>query len=723
MSKISFTLPDLSKVKHHPVMEELVGLLCTKTQNNDRGFFQAEVAYFLGKMASMMRATVETKDRGDIPVNIYALALANSGYGKGHSISIMETELLVGFKARFMDDTFPVLAEQNLWVIANQRAAKGGGDQQAEYDKLAKEFEAQGEYIFAFDAGSSPAVKQMRNKLILASVGSINLQIDEIGLNLSKEIEALSVFLELYDQGMTKSKLTKVGSDNKRTKELDGKTPANAMLFGSPSKLLDGGATEELFYSLLETGYARRSIFGYGQQQKASKDLTPEEIYEKLTEPQNSDQVTKYRRLFYTLADPALYGWKMTVDKPVSVALLTYRVNCEKLAEHLSDHEEIKKSELSHRYFKALKLAGAYAFVDGSTEILMDHLLSAIKLVEESGESFQTILSREKPYVKLAKFIAGTNTEVTHAEMHEQLPFYKASQNVRNELMGLATAWGYKNNIIIKKSFVDGIEFFKGEKLQETDLSKMVVSHSSNFAYEYVPEEAPFDKLHMMTQAADMHWTTHHFKDGHRSDENVIPGFNLIVIDVDGNIELTRACELMEDYKFLAYTTKRHTDAENRFRMIFPTNYRLEMDKIEYKEFMNGILEWLPFEVDEASTQISKKWATYDGGSFLYNLEGKMIDVLPFIPKTKRNEEHRLNNKSLSSLDSLERWFAGNMATGNRNNQMIKYAFMLLDAGWDYSQIKQQILTFDSKLPDPMGEDEISRSILITIARKLQKVA
>ena len=46
---------DLTGVTHHPAITEIVDVLCNKTQNTDKGFFRAEVAYFLGKMASIMR--------------------------------------------------------------------------------------------------------------------------------------------------------------------------------------------------------------------------------------------------------------------------------------------------------------------------------------------------------------------------------------------------------------------------------------------------------------------------------------------------------------------------------------------------------------------------------------------------------------------------------------------------------------------------------------------
>ena len=258
---------DLSTVQHHPALEEIVDVLCSKTQELDRGFFRTEVAYFLGKMASMMRATVVTKDRGEIPVNIYALALATSGFGKGHSVSIVENEILNGFKKRFMEDTFPVLSEQNLWVIAGNRAARNGGDLNEEYEKAQKEFRMQGSYPFTFDSGTTPAVKQLRQKLLMSGAGAINLQIDEIGSNLVGQTEVLNTFLELYDQGMVKQKLTKISNENQRTEELDGKTPTNMLLFGTPAKLFDGAQTEGEFYSFLEIGYARRCLFGCRHQE------------------------------------------------------------------------------------------------------------------------------------------------------------------------------------------------------------------------------------------------------------------------------------------------------------------------------------------------------------------------------------------------------------------------------------------------------------------------
>lgn len=726
LRKTDTTMIDLQNVSHHKVIEEIVDVLTKKTQNTDKGFFRVEVAYFIGKLAGCMRATVVSKDRGELPVNIYALALATSGYGKGHSVGVMENEFIKGFSQRFRSETLPLVAEKHLWEIANDRAIANNSDPQAEFDVVEGEYRRAGAYAFTFDSATVPAVKQLRHKLLLANAGSINLQIDEIGLNFMASAEVLTLFLELYDQGLVKQKLTKNTAENQRAEELDGKSPTNLLMFGTPSKLFDGGQTEDMLYDFLETGYGRRCLFSLGtQDRKAFHTQTAAEIYANLTMPSNTAVVDKWANKFHDLADPSMYGWQMQVPDAVGILNLEYKIACEKAADLLADHEDIKKAELSHRYFKALKLSGALAFVDQSIEITEMHLKQAILLVEESGQAFQKILNREKTYEKLAKYIASVDGEVTHADLHEALPFYKTGNAARNEMMTLATAWGYKKHIVIKKSFVDGIEFFRGETLKETKLDELILSYSSHFAYDYEWENAPFDMLEQLltmdVEGAPMHWANHRFTKKHRAEENVIAGFNMIVLDIDGGARLEMVHELLKDYKFITQTTKRHTDEEHRFRLIIPINYHLELDADDYKQFMENILEWLPVKVDEQANQRSRKWETNPNGKVHRNDEGEILDVLKFIPKTSKNEQHRAQMEKVVSMDNLERWFAQRMVTGSRNNHMIKFALALVDGGMELYDVQKAVLAFNAKLNNPLAEDEIQSTIMVTVAKKFHR--
>ena len=703
----------------HPTSEKLVELLCHKTQQTDPLFFRVLVAYYFAMVASQMRCTIDTPDRGEIPVNLYALNLAPSGMGKGQSTNLLEEEVIHRFRQRFQDETFPLLAEINLPKLALKRANRKGTDPDEELVRTQKEFEDLGPLLFSFSEATAPAVKQMRHKLLMANAGSMNLEIDEIGLNLTSSAEVLSPFLELYDKGKIKNKLLKVSADSKRFEEVAGNTPTNLMMFGAPIKLFDGATTEQQLYTFLDTGYARRCFFGYLRSATKDLSLTPEQVYDMNTADNSAQVLDALADKLENLADIINVNKKLVMSKDTCLALIEYRLLCEREAQKLPEHEEMKKAELAHRYFKALKLAGAYAFVDGSPELTQSHLHNAIKLAEESGKAFATMLNRDRPYVKLAKYIANVKKEITQADLVSDLPFYRGGSAQKQEMLTLAIAYGYKNNIVIKKSFSDGIEFLRGETLESTDLAKMVVAYSSDITTDYRNEYAPFDQLHKLVQAPGMHWVAHHLMGGYRNEENCIPGFNLVVLDVDGGVNITTVKTLLQKYKFLIYTTKRHTETEHRFRLILPINYRLEMDAKDYKEFMSNIYDWLPFEVDTQTNQRARKWMSNEG-TFEYN-DGEILDALPFIPKTSKNEERKALMTSQQSMDNLERWMVNHTGDGNRNNMVLRYAMLLVDAGFDFEGVRSKVMSLNDKLPDKLEEMEVMSTVMVSVAKAISK--
>lgn len=707
------------EMQYHPTSEKLVETICNRTQSVEPLFFRVLVAYYFANTASHMRCSIATPDMGDIPVNLYALNLAPSGFGKGRSINILEEEVFNQFRQRFLEETFPLLAETNLPKLSLSRANRKGTDPDEELIRVQKEFDNTGPMLFSFAEATAPAVKQMRHHLLMANAGALSLEVDEIGTNLSASAEVLGPYLELFDKGKIKTKLVKSTSDSKRLEEIRGTTPTNLMMFGTPSKLFDGAATEQMLYSFLDTGYARRCFFGYIKGVQRQTDLTPQEIFARSTSQGNSVFLEQLADQLENLADIINVNKKLVIQETTSLLLIEYKLLCEKAAAKLPDHEDMKKAELSHRYFKVLKLAGAYAFIDDSPEVTQGHVYNAIKLAEESGAAFQSMLNRDRPYVKLAKYLAGVKRDVTQAELVEDLPFYKGGSAQKNELLTLAIAYGYKNNIVIKKSFADGIEFIRGETLKETDLDKMVVSYSADITTDYRNDTAPFDQLHRLTQAPGMHWVAHHLNGGYRNEENCIPGFNMVVVDVDGTCNLSTAKLLLKGYKYLIYTTKRHTDTENRFRIVFPINYTLELDAKDYKEFMSNIYEWLPFEVDTATGQRARKWMSHDG-YYEYN-EGDVLDALPFIPKTSKNEERKAVLNSQQSMDNLERWAINNIGDGNRNNMLLRYAMIFVDAGFDFEAIRQKVISLNDKIADKLDEVEIMGTVMITVAKAISK--
>lgn len=712
-----YDLSVIAQTPHHRAMSEIVDVLCHRTGNVNRDFFQAEVAYFLSLIPTSMRAVIESPERGSLPLNIYSIGLATSGFGKGHSVSILE-EVVSEFRDDFMKYTMETLADQNLFDLAVDIAAAKGGDEQQEHKTLQDDYKRQGHPPFIFDSGTGPAVKQLRYKLLLGKVGAINFQMDEIGSNLVSNTEVLNTMLELYDLGKVKTKLVKNTSDNERGIDVQGTTPANALMFGTSSKLLDGSKTEEEFYSFLATGYARRCFFGIGRSETTFSHVDPESVYKSLVNKNQSAALDIWKRHLRKFADVKYYDRKITVPEEVGVELVSYRLQCEMDAAAMPEHEEIRKAELSHRYFKAMKLAGVYAFLDDSFQITTNHLRQAIKVAEESGVSFGKLLNRERNFVRLAKYIAASTDNLTHADLVEDLPFYPTSTTARREMMDLAMAWGVGNHVVITKNVVQSVDFFSGDKLQETDLNKLSFSFSDHFAYDYEPMSQPFDKLPRLLAQDNMHWANHSFEENHRHEDKVIPGFNMLVIDVDGGVSLDMVHELLKDYTFITQTTKSHSEDDHRFRLIIPTNYVIKLDKDDYKEFMDSFSMWLPFDSDTAANQRSRKWRTNKLAEIHVNKGPQVLDVLPFIPKTKANNEYVQNVADLGNLDNLERWFLNNMDVGSRNNSLLNYAMMLKDAGLAYDDMEKKVLDLNKRSSAPLKVDELQMTVLKSVASK-----
>ena len=713
---------DFSSLKHFEPSEQLVTVLKNKNQSSENLFFRVMVAYYFTKVSSIMRCSIKTLDRGVIPTNMYALNLATSGFGKGRSINIIENDILSGFKNRFMDTTLPKIADKNLAKIAIARATKLGVDPDEMYTKVLSEYANTGAYLFNFDSGTSPAVKQLRHQLLLAGAGSINLEMDEVGANFSNNLEVLNTFIELYDVGKVKPKITKSTKENVRNEDITGATPANLLLFGTPSKLLDGGRTESEFYAMLDMGYARRLLFSYVSKTEANTGMSAEDLFDLMTDTSTDLFIKGLYDELEDLAEEKYFDKELFIDKATTIELIKYQQYCQERAKGMKEHQEMEKAEMTHRYFKTLKLAGAYAFIDKSPDVTLAHIQSAMKLVEESGIAFESILKREKPYVKLAKYVAGVGKEVTHVDLVEDLPFYKGSESQKRDLLNLAIAYGYRNNIIIKKSYVDGIEFLKGESLPETDLSKLTVSASADIASGYGHDIVSFDQLKDFVVMPNLHFTTHHWKDGNRNKTNLIPGFNLVVLDIDHGITLDIAKDLLEDYTYLVYTTKRHRKDGNgdRFRIIMPLSHTITLGSDEYSKFMENVFSWLPFEADEATKDVARKWMT-NPGEVHFN-DGKLLDAMQFIPQTKKSEEMTLRRQQVSSMSNLQAWFFRKIGEGNRNNVLLKYGLVLIDNGYDIDSVRNAVIDFNSKVIDPLPEEEIHRTLMITITKRMAEL-
>lgn len=175
----------------------------------------------------------------------------------------------------------------------------------------------------------------------------------------------------------------------------------------------------------------------------------------------------------------------------------------------------------------------------------------------------------------------------------------------------------------------------------------------------------------------------------------------------------------MSEFTHYIYTTKSHTDKNHHFRIVIPLSHKLYLSKEEFANFMRNVYNWLPFEVDVATKDRSRKWASNAGE--LYECEGDLLDATQFIPNTIRQEKLFKASEGYKNLPALERWFALQMSTGNRNNMLARFAFVLVDEGLGLAEIESRITSLNNSQTDKLSTAEIQQTVMRSVAQRIQQ--
>ena len=715
---------DYEKQSYYKALEEISEVISVKTKSPDKTFFRNLINYYICQMASNMRVSVVTKDRGTIPVNFYGISTAESGVGKGYSNFIMTQEVVAGFREKFEKDTLPVIS--NFWLekLAKKVAVSKNSSVEEEQIKIDKEYSDLGDMMFSFDSGSTAGLKQLRQKFLMAHIGALSFIADEIGSNLGEAgvMDLVKAFLELYDMGMIGDKLLKNGKDSKRVRHLTGVTPANMMLYGTPTKLYDGGVVEKLYRQVLSTGMARRAFFAHSEPSPRDLELTPEQIYNNSVAVNKSGVLAKYNKTFAQLAHKKFYNIDITFSKACSLDLIEYEQYCFRKSAHCKITETDKKAELDHSYFKVLKLSAAYAFADGLKEVQRYHLFAAIRCGLDSTEVFNKyVINQPRPYTRLLTYLCllPKDQEVTYADMSKDLAFFPATKGARIDILTLAAADGYKNNISLTSRIENDVELFSVKQLAVTSLDEMIIAYSDKISRDYENSLIDWEDLDKMLTTTGIHWVNHFLTKGVRNDASVEAGFNLVVLDVDKFVDIETVQLTLHEYSYILHTTKRHTEKEHRFRVILPLTHEVELDVEEFAKFMQNIFDWLPFDVDTATAQRSRKWTTHDGKA-LRN-KGKLLNAHKFIPRSGKAEKLNHLNNTLVNVPNLEKWFIRSVAEGaGRNNTLYKYAMVLADQRtMPEKAVLRAVVELNDKFENPITESRIYSTIGISVAKRM----
>jgi len=705
----------IDREKLNPTVDEIVSTVLRVKDDIPIPMIVVMVNYALAEMTASLRTKLELYDGTTKPLNNYSYVFAESGVGKDVTMSALNRIFIDSFKKR-MQMGFDKHKEK-YW---SERVMTLVDQDEEDADEIIKEEKRMvSPFSYRISSGTLAGVSKSRVTYSLYNIGAVNLVIDELGSNYGMIRELIALMLSSYEDGSTEGRQLKSES----VVAVSG-VPSNFIGYSSPALAFDGGATEKMITADLSQGMARRSWFAYAVRPKPKK-MTAEERVKMIRNnaDTNKGNLKEINEKFSKLASPKNMYQNVTVSEEAEIVNMKYHMDCEAIAESKHDLSEQERIELVNRAWKAIRLASVYAFIDDKREVEVPHIEQAIYVAEMSGQAFKKVMNQPKVFERMFQFIANRK-ETTEVDLENQKWY---SGNIRNkrDLMGLAKAYGYKQDHLFRVKDIEGIDFYSFLPMPKTNPDKVIISASQDITKGYKQLKVSFDDLYSLVTKDGFMYSAGTFKGGHRNKDNYKQEQNLIIIDIDDGMKLSTAKLMLSDYKCLIATTKSHQKDKkglicDRYRIIFIADKTIKLDSETYGNFMANVYDHLGLPADQSCKDSSRFYYGAEG-EYWYSEGEKLIEIEPLIPDGEKANEIKIHRSSIgySSLGSLEKFYISEEPNG-RNNQLNKYSLVLYkDEGYDYESIEKKVIELNEKFSEPLSMKELNGTVLKSIKRKM----
>jgi hypothetical protein len=365
----------MDKEKLNPLVRKIAEDLMSVRTGLPLASAVASANYKLSNIASQMHIRVDTKSGYQpTPVNTYTLTLLNSGGGKNSSLGLLDRYYFSDAFNKIRDTIYPYYKKDALAKL--------------EENDIDRELHS---WTQSISNATISGMYAYAESFSLVGFGSLNIEVDEIGNAVTSKAELFENLLTPYDNGdfMPVAKRTDANA-----MDING-LPVNLYSFGNKVRLLNGDNVERDFIKLIDEGYGRRFIFV--DDNSVPKPKTPQEI---LNEMDMSEQIRADREPDREKIVSVLNG--KNFKKILSMnreAMLAYATIKSESDLYISENKNLQPAvvaDISERHFKTVKLAGVYAFFEGSDTVTSDNIYQAFEVIKESSKTLME-LRRLKP--------------------------------------------------------------------------------------------------------------------------------------------------------------------------------------------------------------------------------------------------------------------------------------------------------------------------------------
>ncbi len=627
-----------------------------------------------------------------IPVNSLMFCIAKSGAAKDSTLKALRKCFEPGYS--LIEDKRKQFAVEK----AIQEARTAGCDLADKYITYKDYFISPNPLFVA--VSTVEGFVQHLNDLSEDSVGSGFIYSGEFSSELASNanlLENIKILAELYDEGSKEVKVLK--NRENQSKEVRN-LPVSALFISSPDNILYNDQVKTRFKTEFTSKMARRSLFIFMNEEVipptyASIEhlLKEEKRFEDIANKAKREiqQFIKEQTLFL------LNSEKQTLypSNEVRELFILYKRYNEELAQTIDKQYPMNFLTRCHLQWKALKLSGAFALIDGSFTIQEDHYKAAIEFLEKTSSDilkFEKELTKE-PYELFADYCktyaVDGSFDITLHNLRK-CGFITGKTNIDSqmrELVKLVSSFDDKGVYTLKK---DLIQYKALNQSEHIILSYVPCTGSKEVRRKrcdkgYVTEKISFAELCHMLEG-DYAYTPFSFKNGIRGRDNIESTCKWIVLDID-TTEITdkEAHILLEDINHFVVRTSDKSNP-HKFRVLLELDCEVDIPNDLWIPFIQSIAKDLGLIADPvAKAQI---FFSYAGREILTQLEATPLPVRDFVQKVMdsslEKKQKEPSKKAVEGLlaDPLNTFHKAYYAKhGERSRRLIVAAHYARDLG------------------------------------------
>lgn len=706
----------------------------------------------LSNFASQFRRNIKLWDGTLVPTNNISFVIADSGANKDSSNSKVKKCFETGY-AKVQKELENYVKQQAI------KAAAAAGEEMPEEYEVYKNFMKPIPPVF-MSMTTGPGLIQHINDIGALPAGAGMVYTGELSDELASNphsLENIKTLAEVYDLGDKEVTYTK--GVEFRSKEIKGQ-PVSALMVGSPGYILYDETTRKRFHIAFMSKMARRSWFCYAPERMEDPDFSTEpnpiqamQEYEYQIENEAKAAVAVLKGEIEAITDGnlGLLGQPVpTADEVFELFNIYKRYNHE-VINKANAHETVYALVRGHLQWKALKLAGALAVMEGTRSVTVDQYVMAIRFCELFDldiTQFEKDINKA-PHERLSDYLKVNMTmeNKSFISTHDikKLGFSSSiSAGKLQELVILCAGYdpdgiyslsdkagGILYEAVLHTDTV-GVSFREinadalhkaireGASKDRLSEVKKSLASQANSGYEYI--ETDFAELGEMLKG-DYSYSPFKFTGGERNKNALVGGTKWLVLDIDKTtMSADDAHFMLEGMNHHISLTSDPTN-EYKYRVLLELDSYVEMSAIAWKHFYTKIAEDLGLDADVLPQ--SQIYFSYAGRKVLSDTTGSSLVCRDYIMYAKEKEASGASD-GIKTLSSVQRsqlladpmttfWYAFDCERGRRSVTLYRAARHAIDLGASLEEVLELLNQINNYLTESLEGVRFDKLIEQTI--------